>query len=83
MTEKKTIQRKFQGEVVSTKMHNTAVVLIERTKLHPLYKKRITLTKKFSVHNPENKYKVGEIVEFVETRPLSKTKRWKITKKVK
>jgi len=82
MTEKKIIKRKHQGEVVSAKMKDTAVILVERTTLHPLYKKRMTVTKRFSVHNPENKYNVGDVVEFVETRPMSKTKRWKIVKKV-
>lgn len=83
MADVKLIKRKFQGEVVSAKMKDTAVVFVKRTKLHPLYQKRIIWTKTFPVHNPENKYQVGDIVEIVETRPLSKTKRWKITKKIK
>jgi len=77
------IIRSFQGVVVSSKMDQTAVVEVERIKMHPLYKKRIKVHKRFHVHNPDNKYKQGDKVEFCECRPLSKTKRWRIIKKYK
>ena len=67
----------FTGKVVSTKMAKTAVVAVESTVIHPLYKKRFKRLKKFAVHD-EVGVKVGDMVKFVETRPISKTKKWKI-----
>jgi small subunit ribosomal protein S17 len=81
-TDKK-IFRKFTGLVVSDKMDKTIVVRVDRTKLHPVYKKRFQLSKKFKVHDAKNEYKIGDVVEFVECRPLSKDKRWQVVKKVK
>jgi small subunit ribosomal protein S17 len=72
----KKITRKFLGTVVSDKMDKTIVVQIDRVKVHALYGKRFKVGKKFKVHDPENKFKTGDIVSFVETRPLSKEKRW-------
>ncbi|MFH0814775.1 MAG: 30S ribosomal protein S17 [Candidatus Falkowbacteria bacterium] len=83
MEDKKSkILRKFQGRVVSTKMQNTAIVKVETTIIHPLYKKRIRVSNRFAVDNQANKYREGDLVEFVECRPLSKTKRWRIIKKI-
>lgn len=76
--EKKKIKRKFKGMVVSDKMDKTIVVEVERVKLHFRYLKRYKVFKRFKVHDPKNKYKVGEIVEFVECRPISKEKRWRV-----
>ena len=76
------ILRKFQGRVVSTKMQNTAIVKVETRKIHPVYKKRIRVSSRFAADNPANIYKEGDFVEFVECRPLSKTKRWRIVKKI-
>ena len=76
--EKTTIQRKLKGTVVSNKMDKTAVVRIDRVKTHKKYNKQYTVSKKYKVHDPENKAVLGEIVEFVACRPLSKTKRWKL-----
>lgn len=78
-TESKTPRkwRKFEGTVVSDKMQKTIVVLVERTKIHPLYSKRYKLSKKYKVHDPKGQYKVGDKVNFVECRPLSKDKRWR------
>lgn len=72
------ILRKFEGEVVSDKMAKTIVVLVERTKIHPLYKKRYKVSRKYKVHDPKEEYKVGDKVNFVECRPLSKDKRWRV-----
>lgn len=75
--EKKTIKRTLKGEVVSDKMEKTIVVRIDRFKLHPTYKKRYRVSKKYKVHDPKNQYKVGDVVEIVESKPISKDKRWK------
>lgn len=82
-TTKKTIGRRFQGVVVGDKMAKTIVVNVERTKMHPVYKKRYQVSRKYKVHDEKNQYKVGDVVEFVECRPLSRDKRWRVTKKVK
>ncbi len=75
--QKKNIRTK-KGIVVSDKMDKTAVVAVERLKVHSKYKKRFKVTKKYKAHNPENKFKIGDKVVIVESRPLSKDKRWKI-----
>lgn len=72
----------LKGKIISTKMKNTAVVLVAREKVHPIYKKRIRVKKKYHVH-AEQKVKVGDIVEIIATRPLSKTKRFKVLRVVK
>ncbi|MEK7203137.1 MAG: 30S ribosomal protein S17 [Patescibacteria group bacterium] len=72
------IKRKFNGVVVSDKMDKTIVVSVNRVKIHPRYKKRYTLSKKYKVHDEKNQYKEGDKVFFVETRPISKEKRWKV-----
>lgn len=72
------IRRKFEGVVVSDKSDKTIVVAIERSKLHPKYLKRFAVTKNYKVHDPENKHKAGDKVTFVECRPLSKDKRWRV-----
>lgn len=69
--------RVFTGKVVGTKMQKTAIVEVERFFAHPLYEKRVRRTKRYPVHD-EIGVKGGETVRFVETRPMSKTKRWKI-----
>lgn len=69
------------GRVVSTKMNNTATVLVERTSTHPLYKKTFMQSKKYLVDAPAS-IKDGDIVEIVKVRPISKNKHWKIVKVV-
>lgn len=66
------------GKVVSTGMDKTIVVLVETYKNHPLYKKRVKYSKKYKAHDEENKCKIGDIVKIMETRPLSKDKRWRL-----
>ncbi|MBS3887117.1 MAG: 30S ribosomal protein S17 [Dethiobacter sp.] len=66
------------GLVVSNKMDKTAVVSVERTTRHPLYGKIIRVTKKYKVHDPENACTIGDKVRIMETRPLSKDKRWRL-----
>ena len=67
-----------KGIIVSDKMDKTAVVAVERLKVHSKYKKRIKITKKYKAHNPENKFKIGDKVVIIESRPLSKDKKWRI-----
>ena len=66
------------GRVVSDKMEKTAVVSVERTTRHPLYGKIIRVTKKYKIHDPENACGIGDKVKIMETRPLSKDKRWRL-----
>ncbi|MCK6619269.1 MAG: 30S ribosomal protein S17 [Calditrichaceae bacterium] len=66
------------GVVVSDKMDKTVVVAVERRVKHPFYKKYIKLTSKFKAHDGENACQIGDKVKIMETRPLSKTKRWRI-----
>ncbi|EGL82006.1 30S ribosomal protein S17 [Caldalkalibacillus thermarum TA2.A1] len=72
-------RRKVQiGKVVSDKMDKTITVAVETYKMHPLYKKRVKYTKKYKAHDEHNQAKVGDIVKIMETRPLSKEKRWRL-----
>ncbi|MBE9044655.1 30S ribosomal protein S17 [Pleurocapsales cyanobacterium LEGE 10410] len=64
------------GDVVSDKMDKTVVVAIENRSPHPKYGKIVVRTKKYKVHDAENRCKIGDRVRIRETRPLSKTKRW-------
>ena len=77
--EPKTIHRKtLRGTVVSDKMQNTAVVVVNRYVKHPKYKKYLKVSKKYHAHNPENRAKIGEVVMIRSCRPLSKTKSFEI-----
>ncbi len=68
----------FIGTVVSDKMDKTVVVLVERLVQHPLYKKYIKKRKKFMAHDPKNMCRVGDKVKIIESRPISKRKRWQV-----
>ncbi len=70
----------FVGVVVSDKMDKTVVVAVDRLVRHPLYKKVIRKTSKFYAHDENNECRVGDIVEIMETRPLSKLKRWRVVR---
>ena len=78
MTKEKKVKKIFRGIVVSDKMKKTLVVKVERMKLHPKYQKRYKISRRFKVHDEQEKYKIGETVSFVECRPLSKEKRWRV-----
>jgi len=70
-------QRKSMvGQVVSNRMDKTVVVVVERLARHPLYKKVIRTRKKFKAHDADNACLVGDLVRIVESRPLSREKRW-------
>lgn len=66
------------GEVVSTKMAKTIVVEVTRRTAHPMYKRIVTKRKKFYVHDEEQSAKVGDVVQIIECRPLSRLKRWRL-----
>jgi small subunit ribosomal protein S17 len=73
------VHRKVRvGIVVSNKMDQTAVVAVERLVKHPVYKKYIKRTAKFKAHDAKNECQNGDKVKIIETRPLSKTKRWRV-----
>ena len=71
-------KRVMQGIVVSDKPDKTVVVRVERRVQHPLYKKFIRRSSKFSAHDPENQCKTGDIVRIRECPPISKSKRWEV-----
>ncbi len=69
-----------EGIVVSNKMDKTIVVAVHEKKVHPLYKKTINKTEKFKAHDENNECGIGDTVQIVETRPLSKEKCWRLVK---
>ena len=76
-------QRKVRvGRVISDKMDKTVIVQIANLKRHPLYKKTIQVRVRFKVHDETNECKVGDLVRIVETRPISKEKRWRVAEVV-
>lgn len=78
------VERKLRktrvGKVVSNKMDKTIVVAIEDNVMHPLYKKIIKRTVKFKAHDENNTCNIGDRVEIMETRPISKDKRWRLVR---
>jgi small subunit ribosomal protein S17 len=66
------------GVVTSDKSDKTVTVMVERQFAHPLYGKQVKRTKKYHAHDETNEYKQGDLVRIVETRPFSKTKRWRV-----
>ncbi len=75
---KRGVRKEKIGRVVSDKMQKTIIVAVERKVKHPLYKKVVTKTSKFVAHDEHEEAKVGDLVRIMETRPLSKTKRWRL-----
>lgn len=71
-------ERRFTGVVVSDKMAKTIVVKVESVKIHPKYQKRYTVSRKYKVHDEKNQFHVGDQVNFVQCRPLSKDKRFRV-----
>ena len=80
--EKKSLTRTLVGRVVSNKMDKTVTVLIERRVKHPLYGKYIVKSNKYHAHDETNALNEGDIVEIAESRPLSRTKSWAVTRVV-
>ena len=79
MSETTSIKRTLIGRVVSDKMEKTVTVLVERKVKHPMYGKVMVRSKKYHAHNDGNTAKAGDLVEIVETRPVSRTKTWAVT----
>ena len=74
-------KRILQGEVVSNKNDKTVVVKVQRMFRHPFYGKVISRSKKYHAHDEKNKYKVGDKVRIIESRPISKLKTWEVLEK--
>ncbi|HMN88895.1 MAG TPA: 30S ribosomal protein S17 [Saprospiraceae bacterium] len=77
MVERK-LRKQRTGVVVSNKMHKTISVAVERRLRHPIYGKFVKKTKKFMAHDENNDCNIGDVVRIMETRPLSKLKRWRL-----
>jgi len=75
-------KKQLTGIIVSDKMQKTVVVLVERLKKHPKYKRRYKVGKKYKAHDEKGKYKVGDKVIIEECQPISKEKKWRVVKKV-
>jgi small subunit ribosomal protein S17 len=82
-TTEKIIKKTKTGTVTSNKMEKTVVVMVTRKVQHPIYKKFITKRKKFVAHDEKNACAIGDVVTIVESRPLSRTKRWTVASIVK
>ena len=78
--EERNLRKTMIGTVVSDKMDKTIVVAVEDSVAHPIYKKTVKRTYKLKAHDEQNECKVGDKVEVMETRPLSKDKRWRLVK---
>jgi small subunit ribosomal protein S17 len=78
LNSKKAIRKKFNGIVVSDKMNKTIVVRVDKVKIHSKYRKRYTVSKKYKVHDEKQQFKEGNKVNFIECRPISKDKRWRV-----
>lgn len=81
-TTKKLKQRTLRGTVIRDAANKTVVVRVTTARWHSKYHRQYRVSKKFKVHDEKNEYKAGDLVLFVETRPLSKEKRWRVLKKV-
>ncbi len=81
MERKQGIQRRkkvLQGTIVSDKMEKTAVVVVERTVQHPLYKRTVRKTKRYKIHDEQNVCQIGDRVRLIECKPVSKDKCWRL-----
>ena len=71
----------LSGKVVKDKNDKTVVVLVKRKYAHPFFGKTITTSKKYHAHDEQNKFKIGDIVNIIESKPFSKKKRWEVINK--
>ncbi|OGV61599.1 MAG: 30S ribosomal protein S17 [Lentisphaerae bacterium RIFOXYC12_FULL_60_16] len=76
------VRKTRQGQVVSKSGRKSIVVMTERRRVHPVYGKVIRETRKFHVHDESDEAQVGDMVRIVETRPLSRTKRWRLVERL-
>ena len=79
---KPSLKRTLIGKVVSDKRAKTVTVLIERSVKHPIYDKIVVRSSKYHAHDENSEYKLGDVIEITESRPLSKTKNWVATRLV-
>lgn len=80
MKEAQQHRREWYGNVISNKMNKTVVVAVERSVIHPVYKKVLRRVTKLKAHDEENVCKVGDRVQMIETRPISKHKHWRVVR---
>ena len=71
----------LKGKIINDKSNKTVIVLVKRKYSHPFYGKVITSSKKFHAHDEKNKFKIGDIVQIIESKPLSKKKKWEVINK--
>jgi len=76
------MKRRIKGKITSNKMDKTVVVEVESFKIHPRYRKRFKMHKKYKAHDEKNEYKIGDEVIIEETRPLSKDKSFRVIEKI-
>jgi len=76
------MSRVLHGQVVSDAMDKTVVVAVKTTKEHPVYRKKYKVTTKFKAHDEKNEYKVGDLVEITESRPMSREKHFVVSRKI-
>ena len=83
MTEaKRSLKRTLIGKVVSDKREKTVTVLVERRVKHPIYDKIVIRSSKYHAHDEKGEYKMGDLIEITESRPISKSKNWVVTRLV-
>ena len=80
MSEENVVAREISGRVVSNKMNKTITVLVERREKHPVYKKFIKRSTKFHAHDENNECNEGDVVTIAQTRPLAKSKSWRLVR---
>ena len=71
----------LKGKIIRDKNNKTVVVLVKRRFAHPFFEKVVTASKKYHAHDENNKFKIGDIVKIIESRPFSKKKRWEVINK--
>ena len=71
----------LEGKVIKDKNNKTIVVLVKRRYIHPFFKKVLTSSKKYHAHDEKNKYKIGDVVKIIESKPISKLKTWEVLEK--
>ena len=71
----------LKGKIINDKSNKTVIVLVKRKYSHPFFGKVITSSKKYHVHDENNKFKIGDIVQIIESKPISKKKKWEVINK--
>ena len=74
-------KKKLKGKVIRDTNNKTIIVLVKRKYAHPFFKKVITSSKKYHAHDEQNKFKIGDVVNIIESKPFSKKKRWEVINK--